>query len=315
MAPASPTDQSTTVTVKLTIPSGRATIPNARAFQAAPSEISALTCCQIDPGPPSGRNGEPTRASRNSPTRARSTALITLAKSRTSSRMGIPIKVMRLPRPTLKPVTINVNQTIPKARLSRRCAVAFQVLAATSGRSSRRARPADGAAAGATRGPPAAPATLGGGGGGGSVRAGPVIVRPRPRRARPGRPAPAPGSDSKDRAGTPAGTARPSTLSRGMIRFSQRGSHQFARPSSSMVAGTSTMRTSVASMSTATARPRPMSLMARSSATTKLPNTHTMMAAAAVITRAVDASPSTTARLLSPERSYSSLIEDSRNTS
>ena len=55
--------------------------------------------------------------------------------------------------------------------------------------------------------------------------------------------------------------------------------------------------------------------MARWSATTKLPNTHTMMAAAAVITRAVDASPSTTARLLSPVRSNSSLTDESRKTS
>ena len=68
-------------------------------------------------------------------------------------------------------------------------------------------------------------------------------------------------------------------------------------------------------MRTATARPSPMSLMARWSVTTKLPNTHTMMAAAAVMTRAVEARPSTTARLLSPERSYSSFTDDSRNTS
>ena len=46
-----------------------------------------------------------------------------------------------------------------------------------------------------------------------------------------------------------------------------------------------------------------MSLMARASATTKLPNTHTMMAAAAVMTRAVEDRPSTTALLLSPVRS------------
>jgi hypothetical protein len=40
-----------------------------------------------------------------------------------------------------------------------------------------------------------------------------------------------------------------------------------------------------------------------------------MIAAAAVITRAVAASPSATAVALSPVRSYSSLIRDSRNTS
>ena len=68
-----------------------------------------------------------------------------------------------------------------------------------------------------------------------------------------------------------------------------------ALPSSSIVAGTSTMRTIVASIATATARPRPMSFNARRSATTKLPKTNTMISAAAVITRAVDSSPSATA--------------------
>ena len=68
----------------------------------------------------------------------------------------------------------------------------------------------------------------------------------------------------------------------------QRGSHQLRSPSSSIVAGTRTIRTSVASMSTATASPRPISLSDRTSATTKLPNTQTMIAAAAVMTLAVD---------------------------
>ena len=81
------------------------------------------------------------------------------------------------------------------------------------------------------------------------------------------------------------------------------------------MAGTSTIRTRVASISTAMASPRPMSLMARASATTKLPNTHTMMAAAAVMTRAVEDRPSTTALLLSPVRSYSSFTDESRKTS
>ena len=51
----------------------------------------------------------------------------------------------------------------------------------------------------------------------------------------------------------------------------------------------------LASIATATARPRPMSFNARTSDTTKLPNTNTMMSAAAVMTRAVDSSPSATA--------------------
>ena len=82
-----------------------------------------------------------------------------------------------------------------------------------------------------------------------------------------------------------------------------------------MVAGTSTMRTTVASMKIAVARPSPKSLMVVASPSTKLPNTVTMMSAAAVITLAVDASPSATASALSPVRSYSSRIRDSRNTS
>ena len=76
-----------------------------------------------------------------------------------------------------------------------------------------------------------------------------------------------------------------------------------ARPSSSMVAGTRTIRTMVASTKIATARPSPNSLIARSSMpSTKDRKTVTMMAAAAVMTRAVAASPLATARLLSPRR-------------
>src|SRR4029453_1182814 len=59
------------------------------------------------------------------------------------------------------------------------------------------------------------------------------------------------------------------------------GSHQFLAPSSSMVAGTSSMRISVASSRTATARPKPNILRTRLSSTMNEPNTTTMMAAAA----------------------------------
>ena len=45
------------------------------------------------------------------------------------------------------------------------------------------------------------------------------------------------------------------------------------------------------------------------------PNTTTMIAAAAVMTRAVMASPSATEFAASPVRSYSSLMRESRNTS
>ena len=82
----------------------------------------------------------------------------------------------------------------------------------------------------------------------------------------------------------------------GTIRSSQRGIHQLARPSSSIIDGTSTMRTRVASTKTAVARPSPNTLRTRSgSPITNDPKTQTMMAAAAVMTRAVLASPSATA--------------------
>src|SRR4029077_4964659 len=76
------------------------------------------------------------------------------------------------------------------------------------------------------------------------------------------------------------------TLTLGSARCRRRGSHQFQRPSNSIVAGTITSRTMVASMKTAAARPKPINLIERRSATMKLANTHTMIAAAAVITRA-----------------------------
>ncbi len=82
-----------------------------------------------------------------------------------------------------------------------------------------------------------------------------------------------------------------------------------------MVAGTSTRRTTVASMNTASARPSPNSLTMRSSSNRNEPNTTTMIAAAAVMTRAVAASPSATARAESPVLSYSSRMRDSRKTS
>ena len=59
----------------------------------------------------------------------------------------------------------------------------------------------------------------------------------------------------------------------------------------------------VASRKTPTARPTPNSLMMRSFSSRKLPNTNTMMAAAAVMTRAVVARPSATDVWLSPVRS------------
>ena len=55
--------------------------------------------------------------------------------------------------------------------------------------------------------------------------------------------------------------------------------------------------------------------MTRSPSSRKLPKTKTMIAAAAVMTLAVEVSPSATALRLSPVRSYSSLTRDSRKTS
>jgi hypothetical protein len=82
-----------------------------------------------------------------------------------------------------------------------------------------------------------------------------------------------------------------------------------------MVAGTSTMRTMVASSSTAMASPVPITLMIRFDSSRKLPKTKTMIAAAAVMTRAVAASPSATDSLASPVRSHSSRTRDRRKTS
>ena len=82
-----------------------------------------------------------------------------------------------------------------------------------------------------------------------------------------------------------------------------------------MVAGTSTTRTTVASMNTAVARPRPNILMTGSTLSTKAAKTLIMMSAAEVMTRAVEAMPSTTATSLSPRRRYSSRTRLSRNTS
>ena len=82
-----------------------------------------------------------------------------------------------------------------------------------------------------------------------------------------------------------------------------------------MVAGTNSMRTMVASTSTALARPTPNSLTRRSVSPMKLPKTTTMIAAAAVMTLAVKARPSATEPLLSPVRTNSSRILERRKTS
>ena len=58
-----------------------------------------------------------------------------------------------------------------------------------------------------------------------------------------------------------------------------------------MVAGTSTMRTMVASRNTATAKPNPICWFAIRSPDANPPNTATMMSAAPVMSPAVERSP------------------------
>ena len=79
----------------------------------------------------------------------------------------------------------------------------------------------------------------------------------------------------------------------------QTGNHQFARPVSCSTAGVATMRTSVASSSTATAMPNPMTRSTRRSPRTKAAKTQIMMAAAELLIRPVLARPLATAQ---PER-------------
>ena len=71
---------------------------------------------------------------------------------------------------------------------------------------------------------------------------------------------------------------------------------------------------SVASSSTATARMTPISLGAIGPASANVMKTTTITAAAALITRPVPASPSTTAWRASPVRSWTALTVASRNT-
>ena len=82
-----------------------------------------------------------------------------------------------------------------------------------------------------------------------------------------------------------------------------------------MNAGTSTIRITVASSSTATARPKPSSCIASTRAKAKMPNTRIMISAAEVMTDAVALSPSIVAWVFLPVRSNASLIRLSRNTS
>ena len=96
---------------------------------------------------------------------------------------------------------------------------------------------------------------------------------------------------------------------------SHAGSHQALWPSRLIAAGTSTIRTSVTSRNTATERPIPNIFVVTSTSRMNEPNTLIMMSAALVITRAVEPTPSTTARRGSECLRYSSRIRLIRNTS
>ena len=92
------------------------------------------------------------------------------------------------------------------------------------------------------------------------------------------------------------------------------GAHQFQRPSSSISAGTSSARTIVASMITATAVPIPSSLMKTICEVANAPMATQNSTAAAVTILPVRCSPSATASRSEAPRSRASLMRDSRNT-
>ena len=107
------------------------------------------------------------------------------------------------------------------------------------------------------------------------------------------------------------------------------GAHQFHRPITCMNAGTSTIRTSVASASTASVRPSPNIRMNDTCAAISAANDIDITNAAAVITRPVRATPSATLSSLAacaslaltragraaPEASQYSRIREIKNTS
>ena len=82
-----------------------------------------------------------------------------------------------------------------------------------------------------------------------------------------------------------------------------------------MVAGTRTIRITVASRKIATAMPTPSIFTTTSTSVAKPRKTATMIAAALVITFPVEASPRITLPCASPVASQSSRTRDRRNTS
>ena len=82
-----------------------------------------------------------------------------------------------------------------------------------------------------------------------------------------------------------------------------------------MVAGTNSARTTVASTTTATIIPTPVSLTNVIPDVENAATTTSSSSAALVMMPPVRCSPAATAAVLSPVRSYCSRIRDSRNTS
>ena len=93
------------------------------------------------------------------------------------------------------------------------------------------------------------------------------------------------------------------------------GAHQFRSPRSRIVAGTTNARTSVASIATAMAIPRPIALIRTMSAVANAAKTPTMIAAAPVMSRPLRSRPIATAWVLSRSLKYSSWIRERSSTS
>src|SRR6266511_2057790 len=102
---------------------------------------------------------------------------------------------------------------------------------------------------------------------------------------------------------------------RSCSRRSGRGAHQLALPARRMNAGTSSARIRVASTTIASALPIPNSFRKVTCEVAKAMNTIASSAARVVTMRPLRSRPVATDEIVSPLRSYSSLIRESRKTS
>ena len=122
--------------------------------------------------------------------------------------------------------------------------------------------------------------------------------------------------DLRPAPGLRTGSAAPARLSQARQQPVQPGRDPpVGLPSSCISAGTSTIRTIVASTRIAVAIPMPSSFRKTAPLVTKARKTATMIAAAAVITRAVSRQAVGDRRDVSPWRRYSSRTRESRKTS